>query len=409
MDIGGDRYLLFGERERNDPEQARRGESRFAFLDRVARPYWERVRALLEEWVSHYPEGYDRHDLIQRLRSPDDDKQAAAFWELYLHESLRRDGWTITPHPTLDGTRRQPDYLARRGADAIILEATTIGRNKQVIAAEKRVQQVLADLDALVAPDFYVSVDYDAIGPAAPATKRLRSDLTTWLTGLDVAAVRAAGAAGGWQAWPVTVSEPGPGWRLTFRAVPVREGVQRAPGSRAIGMEGPGGAVVVDHREPLLRRLDEKASAYGSPPFPYVIAVLDLGKYPPHEDDHGSALYGRTAAWLDPTTHREQSPFRQTDGFWSRPGRVSAGCVAGVVTTWGLRPWTVATDTPLVWQSPLNSCALPALPWPTRSLAPDWLEVLAGGTPSDPRAHFGLSPEWPGPEPPFEDRSARSR
>jgi hypothetical protein len=385
-----------------------RGESRFAFLDRVAQPYWERIRALLEEWLSHYPEGHDRHDLIQRLRSPDDDKQAAAFWELYLHEILCRNGWAITPHPTLDGTSRQLDYLARRGADAIMLEATTIGRNKQAIAAEKRVQQVLADLDGLVAPDFYVSVDYDAIGPAAPSTKRLRSDLTAWLTGLDAAAVRSADA-GGWETWSVTVSEPGPGWHLTFRALPVREGVQRAPGSRAIGMEGPGEAVMVDHREPLLRRLDEKAGAYGSPPFPYVIAVLDLCEYPPDEDDHGSTLYGRTAAWLDTITHREHSPFRQTDGFWSRPGRASAGYVAGVVTTWGLRPWTVATDTPLLWQSPLTSHALPALPWPTRSLAPDRLEVLSGVADFDPRALFGLGPEWPGPERAFEDEAPRSR
>jgi len=181
VDVTRSRPLLFSERERNDREPQHRGESRFAFLDRVAQPYWERVRALLKEWVSHYPEGDDRNDLIQRLRSPDDDKQAAAFWELYLHATLRRDGWTITPHPTVDGTPRQPDYLARRGADAVIVEATTIGRRKDAIAAEKRVQQGLSVLDSLASPDYYVSVDWASIGPAAPSTRRLRSDLSTWL------------------------------------------------------------------------------------------------------------------------------------------------------------------------------------------------------------------------------------
>jgi hypothetical protein len=377
-----------------------RGESRFAFLDRVDQIYWDRVRALLEEWVSRYPAGTDRGDLIQRLRSPDDDKQAAAFWELYLHESLLRNGWRITPHPTLPGTPRQPDYLARRGEDTIMLEATTIGRDTSAVAVHKRVQQVLAVLDAIPAPDFYVSVDWAGVGPSAPSTKRLRSDLITWLSGLDVVSVRAADDASGWQAWPVMVSEPGAGWRLVFRAVPVRPGASRRPGSRAIGMEGPGEAVMVDHIGPFLRRLEEKAGCYGRMTLPYVIAVLDLSEYSPDEDDYGSALYGRSAAWLDLVTRREHSPFRQRDGFWSR-GRESAESVAAVVTTWGLRPWTVASDRPLLWQNPANGVVLPPLPWPSRSLAADGLEVVGSRDDYDPRAFFGLPAAWPGPEAAF--------
>jgi hypothetical protein len=155
---------------------------------------------------------------------------------------------------------------------------------------------VVAALDAIQAPHFYVSVDYEGIGASAPSTKKLRSSIQEWLAGLDVTAVRLAVARGGWQAEPVMVAEPGPGWRLVLRAIAVREGVSRLAKTRTVGTEGPGEAVMVDHVGPFRRRLDQKATGYGEMPVPYLIAVLDLSEYPPHEDDHARALYGTDTA-----------------------------------------------------------------------------------------------------------------
>jgi hypothetical protein len=392
--------LIFSTGARTDPKPRHRTESRFEFLDRVEQVYWSRVRKLLEDWASHYPDGHDRHNLLQRLRSSDDNAHDAAFWELYVHESLLCDGWRVTPHPELSGTSRLPDYLAQRGADTMVVEATTIGRDTSQIGEDRRLQQVLAGLDGIQAQDLYLAVDCESIGSSSLATKPLRRELEQWLSGLDVTKIRAAVGAQGWTALPERLVEPGLGWRLTFRAVPVREGVARRPGSRAVGMEGPGQAVFVDQVGPLQRRLEEKAGRYGSIGQPYVIAVLDLSEYGPHEDDYANALYGTLTGRLDVTTGKEHSPFRASDGFWSR-GRARATSVSAVVTAWGICPWTVPTFPPVLWQNPTPPVTLPRLPWESRSLMTDGVSVASSPADQDLRAFFSLSSEWPGPEAPF--------
>ena len=396
--------LIFSTWQRHDPRPMSRQESRFKFLDRVSSAYWDRVRSLVEDWVAAYPSGPDRSDLIQRMCSIDDDKQAAAFWELYLHESLRRDGWAITPHPSVSTSRRRPDFVARRGTDAIVLEATTIGHDVCEIKEQKRVQQILDGLEGLDSPDFYLSVDYKQIGPDSPPIGELWKRLNKWLSQLDVAEVRTADARYGWQGWPTLSLRPGFGWHLVFRAVPVREGVHRQLGTNVIGMEGPGEAIMVDHIGPLVRHLDEKAGAYGKLTAPYVIALLDLSEYPPSEEDLSSALYGRSTGWLNSDGQVDRIPFRARDGFWSR-GRASAGSVSAVLTMWGMRPWTVASDRPLLWRSPTDAPAVPLLPWPLEHLAANGLDVVQELDDYDPRTFFNLSDDWPGPEAPFRYRS----
>jgi hypothetical protein len=43
---------LFDDIERTDPSAAPRGESHFAFLNRIDRPYFAAVRDLLENWFT---------------------------------------------------------------------------------------------------------------------------------------------------------------------------------------------------------------------------------------------------------------------------------------------------------------------------------------------------------------------
>ena len=100
---------LFSVRERTDPRPSREGETRFEFLDRVAGPFWDRLRSLLEGWFAEYP-ATESLDLAQRFRS-DDDQHDAAWWELYLHRVLTATGHRLTPHPEVPNTTKRPDFL----------------------------------------------------------------------------------------------------------------------------------------------------------------------------------------------------------------------------------------------------------------------------------------------------------
>src|SRR5690606_37208242 len=47
---------LFDDSKRTDPSPASHLEDHFSFLNRVATPYWERVRTLLTDWVDRLPQ-----------------------------------------------------------------------------------------------------------------------------------------------------------------------------------------------------------------------------------------------------------------------------------------------------------------------------------------------------------------
>lgn len=84
---------VFSDRERVDTSPRGR-ESTFAFLDRVAGPFWDRVRQLLEDWVNDYsPAG--RAELVGRMRRGSDLDFIGAYWELMCYYGLRALGFQV--------------------------------------------------------------------------------------------------------------------------------------------------------------------------------------------------------------------------------------------------------------------------------------------------------------------------
>ncbi|MFD8560550.1 hypothetical protein ACFV1N_25030 [Streptosporangium canum] len=99
---------IFSAVERTDPSPAGHGDSHSQFIDRVAGPFWDQVRDLIEDWFSQLCSDAQA-DVRGRLRSRNDRQSKGAFFELYLHECLLRMGYTVTCHPEIDGTSHRSD------------------------------------------------------------------------------------------------------------------------------------------------------------------------------------------------------------------------------------------------------------------------------------------------------------
>jgi hypothetical protein len=106
--------MLFDDSERTETRIKRERESRFAYLNSSARAPMTAARKVFEQWFDSYPES-GRSDLRARFRSPIDGQHQSAFWELYLHEVFSRLGFTLEPHPDIDGSRNHPDFLVKEG------------------------------------------------------------------------------------------------------------------------------------------------------------------------------------------------------------------------------------------------------------------------------------------------------
>lgn len=135
--------MLFDEIERTDPTPARHLEDHFSFLNRVATPYFEEVRMLLEDWVGRLPEE-STPDVVGRMRSGDDRQFLGAFWETYLYVTFERLGLGIEPHPGLEGTDRRPDFRLYTEGGSLLVEATVAATSDTDRSRDKRRGQASA-------------------------------------------------------------------------------------------------------------------------------------------------------------------------------------------------------------------------------------------------------------------------
>ncbi|MCU4187339.1 hypothetical protein K6U06_23455 [Acidiferrimicrobium sp. IK] len=389
---------VFDDLARTDATPARHNEGRFAFLNRSASQYFQEVRDLIEDWFAHLPQPAKK-DLRGALRA-DDRQMESAFWELFLHEAYRCSGYEIEIHPDVPGRPTRPDFRMTRDEERFYIEAVSVGQAATAIGEDRRLQdlhQILADLQV---QDFSLELSTYTIGPKPLATRGLRRELQDWLAGLDpdeVARSVEARTAVGFDALPAFARED-EGWRLEFHALPLRDEVRGRPRS-ALGMLGPGEAVVVDNVTGIRRALDSKKSKYGQLDAPLVVAVLSNTMYPTKDYEFEQALYGVSSYRPHESPRRPDSLFQE--GFWLTKAGWRYGNVPQVVSAAGLSPWTVTTIRPRLWTT--------LEPGATATQQPDWLARLdltveARPLPSTAMGPcFGLPPDWPGmAEPDFD-------
>ena len=395
---------VFDETDQTDPSPAQHSEDAFTFLNRVAGPFWDRTRATMEAWFSRFP-GQARTDLLARLRSRDDRQFDAAFWELYLHESLLCEGYTLTPHPELPWTTSRPDFLVEGHRAGFYLEATVTGGPASETASERRRNTIYDSLDRLDSPNFFLWLQVYEEGQASPSGRRLRHALARWLARLDPDEVAALYEANGHQALPKRDWEA-EGWHIVFTALPKKEEARGKPGVRPVGAWGPGRAFYVDDVGQVRRDLEDKSGRYGTPDLPFVIAVaVGTPFYEGHYTMSG-ALFGSDAVEFDTATLAVRS-IRRPDGLWWGPNGARNTRVAGVIAARKVRPWNVTESELVTWHNPWALHPLPpVLPWESVALAVGLGEGKFVRTEATRRAHevVGLSEGWPGPEEPFEGK-----
>lgn len=302
---------LFDDRLRTDESRREDNESVFAFLGRSARSSSARVRWLLDDWLSHVAEGEEKNKLRGSQASRKDDESfESGFWELYLHESYRRSGYTVTIHPDLPGERTHPDFLVEGHGSRFYLEAVRAGTSRARRGQAQRLADVRTKLRAQRAQRFIVSVTCHAIGPQALKTAELIAFLDRWLTGL--------GQQTGAEAHPTEPARRSPprirwpaipsanGWSFEFVAMPLPPAMHET-NLPLVGAFTGWVATTSDSR-PLRRALETKASKYGRG-IPLVIAVLSNTQLGTGDDDVGRALFG-TRQGGDPGFWRDSSGWR---------------------------------------------------------------------------------------------------
>ncbi len=350
------RPRLFDEQDRTDGASCREGEDSYSFLNRVSTPYWTQVRNLLEAFFSRYPPEHAeslRRDFRARLPG----RHYAAWWELYLHELLRRLGYQITIHPVIEGTERKPDFGLRREGSEFLVEASVVfsgiaGGEEHTGAAPSWMLSAFEEVENL---NFFVSIhEVTARGIEQPKRAEFVGPVEAWLARLDPDQITTEHQAGGHV--PMLRVECR-GWEVELEAWPVKPEARGRSEHRVLG-SGPAIGGPVDDIRQLESKLKVKAGRYGRPEVPYVIAVLSLSGFM-ERIDIAQALFGREAIVISGQQDVGRL-VRQRNGFWFRGEKPIHTRVSAVLMGVGVQPWSVTRAAPGV----LGSIRGPSIPSP---------------------------------------------
>jgi hypothetical protein len=389
--MGKSREPLFDEVHRSDASVAGFQESTFAFLNRIAGAYWDYPRSLMQQWMDRIGDDISYNDLLQRLRSKDNEQFRSAYLELYLHESLLRAGYEVVIHPGVPGATRQPDFLAVRGDHRVYIEAIAPGAPAPAKAAAARRAVLFDTVNRLGDPNFILWLDHLVDGPRPPKAARLRAELRQWLGRLDPNAPWTADAAPRYD-WRED------GWEARLKALPKKiEARGTRPDSQAIGIYAHTGVSVVDDAPAIREALAEKHHGYGGLNAPFVIAI---GTYIFDRDRwHATnAMYGQLAIEFDPNADVEAPTraVRQTDGYFGTPPQWQNRNVSGVLLVNQLMPYYLQRAEVTLWRHPNPVHLLPdELGLPAHVITVEDGELSEASPDSSAEEFFGLPDPWP--------------
>ena len=148
------------------------------------------------------------------------------------------------------GSERRPDFLVQMpNGEEFYLEAVLASEYSEAErAAKRRKNVVLESIEKLDSPNFFVGISADGNPDTPPPSKRLRRDLSDWLSSLDPDTVAQDVEKNGHEKIP-SMTWKHDGWCVEFEAIPIKP-EKRGKGQRVIGVLS-GGARWVNVWEPI--------------------------------------------------------------------------------------------------------------------------------------------------------------
>jgi hypothetical protein len=323
--------MLFDDRIRTLKGGSRPGDLAFDYLDRSARPEAARIRALLNAFVERYPEAH-RDALIKRIQR--EASYLDAVFELLVHEWCLRAGMrALAIEPAVPGTSRQPDFLVQAPTgERFYLEcAVSRGESDAEAGARSRRDEVMRAIDDVCSPDFMLAIDTNGVPSNPIRRKALTARIDAWLKTLEHGKI-----AGTPLDEVPRYDEDLDGMQISLRPI-AREGSRGGLAQRAIGIVSEG-ARVSEPWKTIREKLIGKATRYGTPDLPLVVAVNARDR--DFEVDYAmESLYGSHAYFASSDGMNRTG--RLCDGVWHGPNGPQCTKLSAVLVARGLCPWTL--------------------------------------------------------------------
>lgn len=174
--------MLFSDKNRNNIDCAPHNHNTYDYYDSSAREDISIIRNKLNDWFSHYPDK-EKQELKSRFKKT----FSSAFYELFLFELFRLQGFKITIHPRLSNSDKCPDFLISKNSTEIYIEAKEIrDKTSEEEAKENRINQIYDSLEKIKTKDFFLDIkELNLKSEKQPAIKKYIKSIEHQLNKFD--------------------------------------------------------------------------------------------------------------------------------------------------------------------------------------------------------------------------------
>ncbi|MCK4296236.1 MAG: hypothetical protein KAX28_06220 [Candidatus Marinimicrobia bacterium] len=342
---------LFDDIKHKGEEGKPHSESDFSYLNRIDRIEARRIRKVLEDWFSRYPQEHQT-DLRIRFRSTE---FHSAFFELLLHEILFCLNCDVKVHPDLqDYKTKRPDFLVKsNNSKRFILEATSTTDMSEREMANEKIKDLIYDKinEKLISPDYFIIIQILATSTETPSSSGIVSFLAERLADLNYNEISMIASEKSMSSLPHFTYEK-KNWIIDFIPWPKPPEARGSTELRPII-----GQSIAFHEVDTWRAIRDailsKAGYYGEMNMPFVIALNVLRR---HVADLEilDALVGQEAVQFLKTKsgkHLERV-IRLPNGVWIGKTGKRYTRVSAVLIFCNTTPWNVTKSKVCLYHNP---------------------------------------------------------
>ena len=167
---------LFDDSIPRDDSPGKPTERLYPFLNRSSWPECVRARALCADWFAHYPRDH-RKSMRRRFTSNRDEDHRSAYFELLLHEAVRRLGGNLTVEPSVAGTDKTPDFRVELGGTRFYLEAMVNHATEGDFANSPAFDIVTEYIQDMRIPEYLISLAFSSVPSQLPTKASVEAQM----------------------------------------------------------------------------------------------------------------------------------------------------------------------------------------------------------------------------------------
>jgi len=263
----------------------------------------------------------------------------------------------VTVEPPLPDSKKKIDFLVTRDNASMYVECAVDGAEDGPFTGNPAIEAWIYDcINKVQNRNFLVGLEFEEEGTEHPSENEITTALDEWLDSHDpervIEDIESAQARGELAVLPEK-RFCFRGWVVSCIAFPNAPDKRYARG-RLLGSRS-SRPTWRNNVERIYSTVAKKGHKYGrvvaSLKTPLVVAVLSVAGLA-EQEDVTDAMFGRKELRYYPGDPPTVEVVRQRNAYWRAPPSTRGNRVSGVLFSYGMRPWSVASHLPSLWISP---------------------------------------------------------